>query len=300
MGLSPFKRTTSSTSDGAPPLTAKYSPIDPSKLIMFVGQDIDSVTDYADNLAHGRDVAGVTSYTALSDVPGASLRGLSPSLGNCPVDYGAGPVDCAALCLRHPHAALNLGLDITAVSLQKLLKGSQDENLLALAEFLTSLAPRPVFLRPGYECDGPWNGYNKRLFGEAYRYVVGHLREMDVDNFVSVWQVSTSRHSGNNIMDYWPGPDVVDFLGGSYFEYCAPLWKELFEVARKHGKPIIVCEAAPQGYDIPRGRRGDVAGNGSDCKRVGADHVWGHWFKPFFSWVKENRDVIRGVSVCFM
>lgn len=274
----------------------KLTPVDPNKLLLFVGQDIDSVADYASNVEGGSRVSGVTTYTALSDKPGASLLGVSPEIAKCPIDYGAGVVDASALLGRHPHAALNVGLDITQARLAGIVRGAQDENLRMLGRFIKDIAPRPVYLRIGYECDGPWNHYNPKTYPAAFAYIVEFLRNESVQNFASVWQVSTSIHANADIRKYWPGAHVVDWVGSSYFEFHPPAWKALAKIARANNVPVLICEAAPQGYDIPRGRRGSCTGDGSDARRVGVDAVWNAWFRPFFKLVHKNRDIIRGVS----
>lgn len=275
----------------------RFAPSDREKLLLFVGQDVDSVADYASRVEHGGDVSGVTTYTALSDRPGGSLLGLAPHIAKCPVDYGAGVVDATALLRRFPHAALNLGFDISAASQSGIVRGDHDGHLRKLAGFIKGIAPRPVFLRVGYECDGPWNKYRRRHYGRAFRHIVEELRRQGVDNFASVWQVSASRHAAaNDITQYWPGPDVVDWVGMSYFEFYAPAWKSLASIAERHRKPVIICEAAPQGFDIPRGTRAECTGDGRDARRVGVDAVWNAWFRPFFKFVHKNKDLIRAVS----
>lgn len=274
----------------------RLAPVDPRKLLLFVGQDIDSIADYANNIEGGSKVSGVTTYTALSDTAGKSLLGLSPDIATCPVDYGAGIVDATTLVRCHPHAALNLGLDITKARLSGIVKGAHDENLYLLGKWIRELSPRPVYLRIGYECDGPWNAYNPKTFPIAFAYIVGFLRNERVENFASVWQVSANMHAKTDIRKYWPGEEVVDWIGASHFEFHPPSWNELVRIARATKLPVLICEAAPQGYDIPRGRKGSITGDGSDARRVGTDAVWNAWFKPFFKLVHENSDIIRGIS----
>lgn len=129
--------------------TARFTPIDPSKCLLFVGQDVSSILEYADSVRGGRNVFGITSYTALSDTPGFSLRGLRPDLGECPVDYGAGPVDSSAVLHELPFAALSLGLDLTGARLAGIAAGMHDTSLADLGRYFRDLAPRPVFLRIG-------------------------------------------------------------------------------------------------------------------------------------------------------
>lgn len=128
---------------------AKFSPVDPSKLLFFIGQDVASTLEYANGVQDGEHVFGITSYTALTDSPACSLRGLRPDVGTCPVDYGAGSVDASRVLNQLPNAALSLGLDLTGSRLAGIASGSHDTSLADLGRYFRDLAPRPVFLRIG-------------------------------------------------------------------------------------------------------------------------------------------------------
>lgn len=280
-----------------PPLTAKYAPKDKDHLLFFIGQDLESIEAYTSNVAPDRPPSGITTYTCIQDKAGASLNGLET-----PIDYGAGTVHARALLNKFPHSVLAIGLDIVDRSgrnLDRIVKGKLDDRLDELGEFIRALA-RPVFLRVGYEFDGEWNHYEPDKYRAAFRKIVTHLRDVRrVPNFVSVWQSATSRwgtYRGKPITAWWPGEDVVDWLGSSYFEFCDRPWKNLVKIAKQYGKPILVCEAAPQGFDIENETRSDTAGVGEDKKAMSHKKMWDKWYKDFFSFVKSNRKIIRGVA----
>lgn len=72
----------------------------------------------------------------------------------------------------------------------------------------------------------------------------------------------------------------------------------LLDFAREHGKPVMVAEAAPQGYDLGEGTVSCIFANGSPAPYelrtpVSAEQIWDEWFAPTFDYVRENRDVIR-------
>lgn len=275
----------------------KYVPRIPGQTLLFIGQDIGSVNEYADNVKGGKYPSGVTTYTVISDVEGLSLRGLRQA-----VDYGAGIVHAQALVERFPNSALAIGLEIvdyTGTNLKHIADGTHDAHIDSLGEFIRDNAPRPVFLRIGYEFDGPWNHYEPKEYVEAFRHIVSRLRGADVKNFVSVWQSATSRHGVYKdypITEWWPGADFVDWCGLSYFEFHKPSWDRLVGQARKHGKPIMVCESTPQGYNLLSLTHASVEGDGRDAKSVDADFIWQQWYEPFFQFIDENSDIVRSVA----
>jgi hypothetical protein len=278
-------------------LTARYAPRDPSSFLFFVGQDLESIDDYYSNVEMGSKPCGVTTYTTIQAPPGNSLHGLDVA-----VDYGAGTVHAKALLDRFPHSMLAIGLDIvdrSGKTLRSIANGSLDHDLNALGDFIVK-SKRPVFLRIGYEFDGPWNHYDPAQYIAAFRKIVLHLRNVrKVPNFVSVWQSATSRHGtylDRKIMDWWPGEDVVDWLGSSYFEFHPPSWNNLVAVATLHSKPVLICESAPQGYDLGLGTYAPSIGNGENARRISSVHVWKKWYAPFFEFVRSNGHIIRGVA----
>lgn len=274
-----------------------FIPRNPGETLLFIGQDLDSVAQYADNVSNGANPAGVTTYTVISDVEGQSLRGLRQ-----PVDYGAGIVNAQAFVDRFPNSALAIGLEIvdhTGTNLKHLADGTHNAHIDSLGEFIQNIAPRPVFLRIGYEFDGPWNHYEPKEYVAAFRNIVSRLRQAKVDNFVSVWHSATSRHGvykNYPMAEWWPGAEYVDWCGMSYFEFHEPSWDILVAQARSHNKPVMICESAPQGYDLAKLTRASVEGNGKDAVSVTAEYVWQQWYQPFFDFIYVNSDVIRSVA----
>ena len=98
---------------------------------------------------------------------------------------------------------------------------------------------RPVFLRIGYEFDGPWNCYNQALYIEAYRYIKGRINALGAEKVATVWQAATYPNDGDpryhydasggpnvadraqaiqdHYSDWYPGSEYVDWIGLSFF-----------------------------------------------------------------------------------
>jgi hypothetical protein len=123
---------------------------------------------------------------------------------------------------------------------------------------------------------------------------------------------------------WYPGDDAVDWMGISRFaaetsgepgrptscDRGAPgapdtpivssrdVADALLDFARDHRKPVMVAEAAPQGYDLGEGTVSCVFANGTPAPHevktpVSAEQIWDEWFTPTFDYVRDNRDVIR-------
>ncbi|UII23856.1 Ig-like domain-containing protein [Fulvivirga ligni] len=215
-------------------------------------------------------------------------------------DWGAGPLNAASTALGWDHSALVLAMSITENweqnGLQGIANGQYEANISKLATFCNAFPNKKIFLRIGYEFDGRWNGtdlagglypagYHKtNEYKAAWRHIVNGLRSRGVSNVAFVWQSSTSPvddvldayydHGSNfaaareNLNDWYPGDDYVDWCGISWF--IAPqeadnifgfadvnglpnqddLADEMLNFARSHNKPVMIAEATPQGYDL--------------------------------------------------
>lgn len=169
--------------------------------------------------------------------------------------------------------------------------------LWSVCDWCTDFA-LPVSPLLGRCSDGPWNQYEPEAYKLAYRRIVTNLRAGGVTNFAAVWQSATSglgTFGGRNIWDWWPGDGFVDWAGLSYFVPHAPSLDALLAAARYKRVPVLICEAAPQGYDLTRGTVASINGGG-DRRPVSPEETWARWFAPFFAFVRENYDVVRGVS----
>ena len=176
-----------------------------------------------------------------------------------------------------------------------------------------------MYLRIGYEFDGAWNrGYaNKTSYILAFRRIVEVMREQAVKNVAYVWQASTSPlddiidTSHENIQDWYPGDAYVDWLGLSWFLPADEvghgqtsqrlLADEVVTLARFKHKPVMIAEAAPQGYDLTRLTKANISplwDGAAAQSRVSktAEQIWQQWFRPFFEYIHANSDVIRAVA----
>ncbi len=313
------------------------------------------------------------NYGALGMDNGGSLTGVDS-------DWGSGPLNAASTADGWDHSALIMAMSITehwvANGLSGIKNGQYDANIKKLAMFCKKYSHKKIFLRIGYEFDGRWNGedvtgygtsnpspnsggYHKREeYKAAWRHIVKTMNNEGVNNVAYVWQGSSSfvddvadawwGQSGTiagtreDINDWYPGDDVVDWVGLSWF--VAPdearntfnlpaelpnqddLADELVNFARKHNKPVMICEATPQGFDLEISEydatpgkvsrastgityegaqvlfsQGEAAANnqfksGTWFENMSGEDAWTRWFKPYFDYIHKNNDIIRAAT----
>ncbi len=173
-----------------------------------------------------------------------------------------------------PACALQLGLSMTRDGKpeehyeHEVAKGHHDASLDRLAEFLASL-DRDVYLRVGYECNGPWNGYGPQTYRAAFRRVADRVRPA-VPRLATVWCVEGG--FVEKAMEYYPGDEAadwwsVDLFGVDHFAKAAPF----LDAALEHRKPVMIGECTP--------RRVGVEGGAAS---------WEAWYAPFFGLIRRH------------
>ncbi|BFP40599.1 hypothetical protein FGF1_14440 [Flavobacteriaceae bacterium GF1] len=276
---------------------AKFEPKE--GVLLFVGQELEAVgglENYNDGyLDHFTKPAGWTTYTNIN--PGGNSFGrVQEGLDGLFDTHDWGDSDYNAT-LQHEdpdysNMAMAIGLQFVNNE-EKVADGTHDAYIDRLGDFLLSLGKRPVFLRIAYEFDGdPWNHYDRETTIVAYKRIVDRLRAKGVTNTAYVWQ-STGFISGQEHLEGWyPGDDYVDWCGVSFFNR----WKEIemFEFARKKGKPVFIAEATPTISDYG----GKLYGLTKETQLGNpeqAEEAWQKWFLPFFNAIAENADVVKAV-----
>jgi hypothetical protein len=153
--------------------------------------------------------------------------------------------------------ALQLGLELPLDGAEALVaEGAYDAAIEALRFALVAVA-RPVFLRVGYEFNGPWNGYKPESYIGAFRRVAAALRADAVLNetVALVWDGSCD--TSVDPTPFFPGDDVVDWQGINIFpSKSAPqeggaaqscVWYWLTD-APAAGFPLLIGESTPRGH----------------------------------------------------
>lgn len=257
---------------------AKFEPED-GKTLVIIGQDKQSMDDY-EAIQGLENPAGYMFYTGTIFAEGFDR----PSNGE-DTDKGE-EHDFKHLKAKPGENIIQVGLfmrglngEHTDIESNKIINGERDNNIRKIAREIKNCG-KPVFLRIGYEFDGPWNGYKPELYIKAYRRIVDIFREMNVDNVAYVWHSAgiETRSYNASLQDYYPGDEYVDWVGVSWFQWGYskavpnPAINEMAEFAKAHDKPLMIAEAAPKQYWEPS--KGQAAVD--------------NWYKPVFDWIEEK------------
>lgn len=235
------------------------------KTLLLVGQDVQSIDDYLKHVAP--DPAGFMIYTDMRYLSGLQT----------PADDGGGKRHAAHYTQNpaYDHTVLQLGLWMVD-DLQNITSSKRDKQIKKLGQWIQTTR-RPVYLRIGYEFDGPWNHYEPADYIKAYRHIVDHLRAMEVRNVAYVWaSAAVPGYHGHPLEAWYPGKDYVDWVGLSVFrQFDGTLGtsKDLHRVctfAQAHHHPIGIMEATPFG-SIPHI----------------TDTTWANWFVPLFELIEQ-------------
>jgi hypothetical protein len=305
------------------------------KVLFYLGQDSTTLhafkSDVLDRTRRFPVPAGVTLYTNLV---GSPMSGMFQ-----PTNYGSGENNFVQT-LNEFGGGLAVGLylvdpDQTPL---KALAGfsSVDPATVAsyrqwLDEFLSYLKSthRAVFVRVGYEFDGPWNSYDPTAYKAAFRYISTRIHQLHANRVATVWQTAAWPETGSpaggpydataagHWQQWYPGDKYVDWAGMSYFygagfdQYqwaCQPqaaaetpqaIHTDFLNFARAHHKPVFVAESAPQGFDLGNDTAACIFAPGSgdpQTRPVSDEQIWDSWYAPYFNFIEGNRDVIRAVS----
>jgi hypothetical protein len=170
---------------------------------------------------------------------------------------------------------------------KKVGSGAHDHLIRELGQWIKSIN-RPVFLRIGYEFDGwDWNHYKKKHYLKAWERIHSIFMEMQIDNVAFVWQSKGTGSDQDMLAAWYPGDELVDWCGYSYFGQPD---EEMIIFARKHKKPVFIAEATPV-------RELQNLFFDTDLKKETLEKViWEQWFVTFFKTLEENSDVIKAFS----
>eukprot|EP01052_Picozoa_sp_SAG31_P016146 SAG31_NODE_1059_length_10117_cov_4.434917_6_plen_634_part_00 len=179
-----------------------------------------------------------------------------------------------------PHIAVTMTPGATV--LPQINSGAYD---LAIAELLSGLQDMhlPVFLRPGQEFNGHWNGYPAAEYVRVWRRIASALATRSVlrRRTALVWDFTCDDRSALNFSSfepYYPGDDVVDWWAVNCFSGPlqspingtpssmpqSPCVEHFVTAAAQRGYPVMIAESQP--------------------RYIGAQSTgsWSEWFAPLF------------------
>ena len=110
---------------------------------------------------------------------------------------------------------------------------------------------RPIYLRIGYEFDGPHNELDPTDYVRAYRRIVDIMRAEGVQNVAYVWHSYASEpYQGHPLSAWYPGDEYVDWVAVSLFGHLYGRGPNryidaVFDFARDKKKPVMVRRVEP-------------------------------------------------------
>ncbi|MBB3701357.1 hypothetical protein KMW28_26560 [Flammeovirga yaeyamensis] len=271
---------------------AKFEPED-GKCLVFIGQELTSIggleeynNGYLDYFE--RRPAGFTAYTVLTpgeESFGFTHKGLDGVTSTA--DWGDNDSNMSLQLGDEDYKNMALAIGLGMVHHDSAVAyGERDEMIRELGNFLQQQAPRPIFLRIGYEFDGhDWNHYNREHYIKAYKRIKDIYDEMGITNVAYVWQSCGFMSSLEELEQWYPGDDYVDWCAFSFFG----AWKKqnMIAFAKQKGKPVFIAEATPA---LEENKETDLANQDQ------AVEAWENWFTPFFATIHQNPKTVKAIS----
>ncbi len=258
--------------------TAEREPI-----LFIAGQSREEFSSYIDKVCQqGKSCplpAGAAFYTSLT------LTGIDRPHANA---FGDNHQDLWYLSNVYQPLSIQIGLWLGPEQLLPISKGEYASQIDELARRLGDLN-RPVFLRIGYEFDGPHNRYPPEAYKQAYRVIAQKMRLHS--NIILVWHSFALKptYQDRPVMEWYPGDEYVDWLGVSYFQvneegyFKGPNRRRIVQIAIDREKPVMIAEASAIRYTATQ-------------QPLQGAQYWDYWYKPFFTFI-ENTPQIRAVSM---
>ena len=255
----------------------KFVPPD-GKVLLIMGQTEDRINEYISAFPDKDLPGGWSAYWGITEFVGVkeSHRNETGSSQNH-----------QKLVDEFPNTALHSALwmvgkwDIA----KKTAEGTYDKVIIKYAKWARKIR-RPIYLRIGYEFDGPHNELEPREYVKAYKRIVDIMREEGAENIAFVWHSYASKpYKDYAQSDWYPGDEYVDWVGISVFghayssegfgSYC----DSILEFAKDHHKPVMIAESNP------------IHGIEKDNA-----NVWDDWFVNYFNFIY-NKNI---KAICFI
>ena len=256
----------------------------------FYGRRLEPQTQ----VLHGAGQSDETSFAEYTQAMGAAKPMLSMSYVDLKDDLPAYFARLRAELARYPELIVpQIGLSLNEGDRGKhyeaaVASGSMDDRLRQLCEGLRSL-DRPVYLRVGYEFNGPWNGYEAAAYVAAFRQVTTAVRASGLTNVAMVWDWSADAEvnaerggaaaagSAARWRAFYPGDEWVDWWALNVFTRASMqsgATQAFLDEAARRRFPVMIAESTPQGHSVTEGGALVAA-----------------WFAPYFDLIRRSAGV---------
>ncbi|WP_435622907.1 glycoside hydrolase family 26 protein [Flagellimonas sp.] len=254
---------------------SKFVPPD-GKTLLIMGQTVESITEYMDHFPNQPIPGGWSAYWGIPD-----FNGITESHKN---ESGSSQ-NHQMLVDNFPNAVIQSALWMVGKwNIAKFTGDGEYDRVVKKYSAWAKSVNRPIYLRIGYEFDGPHNELEPGEYVRAYKRIVDLIRKKGVDNIAFVWHSYASKPFKDYKLSAWyPGDEYVDWVAISVFGHAyngtdfGPYCDDVLQFAKQHKKPVMIAEANPI--------------HGIDSKSV---EVWDQWFVNFFTFTYRNN--IKAIS----
>jgi hypothetical protein len=257
---------------------SKFVPGD-GKVLLVMGQTVERITEYMDHFSHKQLPGGWASYWGITE-----FKGVKDAHKN---DTGSSQ-NHQMLVDNFPNSAIQSAMWMVGKwdVAKKAGQGSYDKVIKKYAKWAKKVK-RPIYLRIGYEFDGPHNELKPREYIVAYKHIVDLLRAEGADNIAFVWHsYAAPPYQGHPVSAWYPGDDYVDWVGISVFGHAyggedfGSDCENVLSFAREHKKPVMIAESNPI--------------HGIEKEN---NEAWDNWFVNLFNFsYKKNIKAISFIS----
>lgn len=237
------------------------------KTLLIMGQTVERITEYMDHFEEQPIPGGWSAYWGITE-----FKGITKTHKN---ETGSSQ-NHHMLIDNYPNTIIQSAMWMVGKwNIAKFTGNGDYDRVVKKYSAWAKSANRPIYLRIGYEFDGPHNELDPEEYVKAYRHVVDLIRKKGVDNVAFVWHSYASKPFKNHALSAWyPGDDYVDWVAISVFDHAyngtdfGPYCDDVLEFAKQHKKPVMIAEANPI--------------NGINSKSV---DVWDQWFVNLFTFI---------------
>ena len=246
------------------------------KTLLIMGQTVERINEYMDEFQSEPIPGGWSAYWGIPQFAGVTKAHKNET---------GGSQHHQMLVKKFPNTVIQSALWMVGKwgIAEKTGKGAYDEVILKYSDWAKS-ANRPIYLRIGYEFDGPHNALEPKEYVKAYRHIVDLMRAEGVKNVAFVWHsYAAPTYKGHPLSSWYPGDDYVDWVAISVFghayngSYFGPDCDRVLEFAKTHKKPVMIAESSPI--------------NGITEQSTMA---WEQWFVNYFTFIYRHN--IKAVS----
>lgn len=248
------------------------------KTLLVMGQTVEAINEYMQSFPEKPVPGGWSAYWAISEFVGVTKphKNTTQSTQNHQM-----------LIDKFPNTALHSAMWMVGTwgVAKKTIAGNYDKVIKQYSKWAKKI-DRPIYLRIGYEFDGPHNELEPKEYVKAYRHIVDLMRSQGVDNIAYVWHSYASKpYKDYALSDWYPGDEYVDWVGISVFyqpysgDDLNPEGNAALDFAIAHKKPVMIAESNP------------IFGIEKDNMKV-----WDDWFTNFFTMTYKKN--IR--AICFI